>query len=275
LTRDISHRTALIGVGLAAVVTATALVVTVWGALQNLSLRPLDGVEGDLLFEAGRIRAGLPLYTDPLRGAADYGAIPARYYVLYPPLWAGFLSIWPSAWAASVGRETAGIAWWGVLAWLALSAPVPRRIPAALAAAFVGGVYSLAELGGAARPDAVALALAAVSLARTVRRGELDAVAGALFALAAWTKPNVIGMGAGAFAVSAFVAPRSCVRATAGAGAVSLLVVAFLEVVSSGTWVTHLLAGAAQPIHLRLLMHHLEARAQFFVLFLGLAVFFA
>ena len=42
----------------------------------------------------------------------------------------------------------AGIAWWGVLAWLALSAPVPRRIPAALAAAFVGGVYSLAELGG-------------------------------------------------------------------------------------------------------------------------------
>ncbi len=269
------RRATTLGFGLAAAVASVALAVTVWGVGVNLHARPLDGVEGDLLFEASRIRAGFALYTDPSRGVADYGPIPARYYVLYPPLWAGFLSLWPSTWAATIGRLASSASWWGLLGWLAATARRPCRFAAAVAAAFVGGTYALAEFGGSARPDAIALALAGVALTRTLRRGELDVLAGALFALAVWTKPNVVGMGAGAFAACAFLAPRSCLRGAAGAGGVSLLVVAVLQSVSSGTWMTHLLAGTAQPLYLRLLVHHLEARAQFFLPFVGLALFVA
>jgi hypothetical protein len=45
--------------------------------------------------------------------------------------------------------------------------------------------------------------------------------------------------------------------------------------VSSGAWLAHLLAGTAQPLRARLLVHHLAARGQFFLSLLGLGVFFA
>jgi hypothetical protein len=275
LTPSSASRSAPLGLGVTAVGVSTALVATLWGAAVNLHLRPLDGVEGDLLFEASRIRAGLALYTDPLQGAADYGAIPARYYVLYPPLWAGFLSLWPSTWAETIGRLVSCGAWWGLLAWLAVTARGVCRVPAALAAAFVGGVYSLAEFGGSARPDALALALAGVALARSVRRGEVDALSAALFTLAVWTKPNVLGMGVGAMAATAFIAPRRGLRAAAGAAGVSLVLGIVLEGVSSGAWLRHLIAGTGQPLHLRLFVHHVLARGQFFLFFLGVAAFFA
>jgi hypothetical protein len=270
-----SLRTTTLGVVLAAIVASVAVGVTLWGAGLNVQLRPLDGVEGDLLFEASRIRGGLVLYTDPLFGAADYGAVPARYYVLYPPLWATFLSVWPAAAAAIMGRVVSSAAWWGLLAWLGRSARERCRVPAALAAAFVGGVYSLAEFGGAARPDAAALALAGIALARSVRRGEVDALAGGLFALAALTKPSVLGMGGGAIAACAMVAPRGCLRGAASAAGVLVVGAAVLQNISSGVWLAHLLAGTAQPFHFRLLLHHLGSRAQFFLLFLGLAALFA
>jgi len=277
LTISTSHRGAFfrLGLALAALVVFVASAVTLWGAGRNLYLRPLDGVEGDLLFEASRIRGGLALYTDPLQGAADYGPIPARYYVLYPPLWAAFLALWPTAVAAVLGRAASGVAWWGLLAWLAITARARCRVPAVLAAAFVAGVYSLAEFGGSARPDSVALALAGVALTRAVRKGHLDSLSGALFALAAFTKPNVLGMAGGVVAACAFVAPRSLRRAAVGAGAVVLVVVAALESVSSGAWLTHLRAGTAQPLELHLFVHHILARGQFFLSFLACAALFA
>jgi len=264
-----------LGFGIAALVVAAAAIVTLVGAWVNGRLRPLDGVEGDLLFEASRIRAGLRLYVDPGVGALDYGVVPARYYVLYPPLWAGFLSLWPEAWARAAGRVVSSLAWWGLLGGLALSARPACRRPAWLAALFVGGVYSLAEFGGSARPDAAALALAGIALARAARRGQVDAVAGALFALAAWTKPNVVGAGAGAFVACLWVAPRCFPRAAAAALAVSAVVIAALQRASGGTWLAHLVAATGQPLHASLFVHHVEARAQFFAAFLALAAFFA
>jgi hypothetical protein len=260
---------------LAAVVLAVASAATIAGAVANLHLRPLDGVEGDLLFEASRIRAGLALYTDPSVGATDYGVVPARYYVLYPPLWASFLSLWPVAWAASAGRIASSFLWWGSLGWLAASATGSCRQPAWLAALFVGGVYALAEFGGSARPDAAAIAVACAALERSVRRGDVDALAGALFGLAAWTKPNVVGMGAGAVLSCLWIAPRASLRAIAGASGVGLLVAIPLHRISSGTWLEHLLAATGQPLRGRLFVHHIEARAQFFFGFLGLAGVFA
>jgi hypothetical protein len=254
---------------------AAAATVTLVGAILNLRLRPLDGVEGSLLFEASRIRAGLPLYTNPVVGAADYGVVPARYYVLYPPLWAAVLAFWPSTWAGFAGRVISAFAWWGSLGWLAASAKGPCRAPAWLAALFVGGVYAVAEFGGSARPDAVAVALACLALDRSVRRGEVDGLAGALFALAAWTKPNVIGMAAGAVVSCLWIAPRASFRALAGASVVSLLVGVPLHRISAGTWLEHLVAATGQPLHFRLFVHHIGARAQFFFGLLGLAALFA
>jgi len=260
---------------LAAAVLALASAVTLLGAVANVRLRPLDGVEGDLLFEASRIRAGLALYTNPSVGAADYGPIPARYYVLYPPLWASFLSLWPVPWARAAGRIVAGFLWWGSLGWLAVSARGSCRQPAWLAALFVGGVYALAEFGGSARPDAAAIAVACLALERSVRRGEVDALAGALFGVAAWLKPNVVGMGTGAMVACLWVASGAFLRALTGALGVGLLVASALERVSSGTWLEHLVAATVQPLRWRLFLHHIEARAQFFFGFLGLAGLFA
>jgi hypothetical protein len=249
--------------------------VTIFGAASNVVLRPVDGVEGELLFEASRIRSGLGLYTDPVVGALDYGSVPARYFVLYPPLWAGFLSLWPKAAALIVGRLASMFAWWGTLAVLPLSARPRCRLPACLAALFVGGVYSLAEFGGSARPDSVALAIAALAMARAVRKGEADALSGGLFALAFWIKPNVIGMAGGAMLACFVVSPRAALRAALGGVVLTAAVVIALERVSSGTWIHHLLASMGQPLHLHLFAHHLEARAQFFVFFLTVAGFFA
>jgi hypothetical protein len=258
-----------------AAVLAVAATVTLVGAAINLRLRPLDGVEGDLIFEASRIRAGLALYTDPRIGALDYGPIPARYYVLYPPLWAAFLALFSPAWVTLVGRLVSALAYWGLLGALALSARPARRPSALLAALFVAGVYALAEFAGSARPDAVAVVIAGFALARSVRKGRLDAVAGALFALAAWTKPNVLGMGVGAALACLVVAPRAAARCAAGALAVSAVVVAGLERASSGRWLEHVVAGTGQPLRFHLFVHHLEARGQFFLAFLVLAGFWA
>jgi hypothetical protein len=73
---------------------ALALVL-VW-AVADVRARPPMGGEGEALFEAARMRAHLPLYTDPIEGAWEQGAPPARYYVLYPPLWSWALSLLPA-----------------------------------------------------------------------------------------------------------------------------------------------------------------------------------
>ena len=254
---------------------AVALSVTLYGVWVHLRLRPLDGVEGDLLFEASRIRSGLSLYTDPVVGAADYGPVPARYYVLYPPLWALLLSSFPSASAFVVARALSALAWWGLLGYVAATARATCRGPAVIAAGFVGGIYSLAEFGGSARPDAMALLLAGLALVRSVRKGEVDVVAGALFALAAWTKPNVIGLAPGAFLACSVVARRPAIRGAIGAGVVSVGIAATLYVVSDGAWLAHLRAATGQPLHARLLVGHLASRAQFFWTFFGFAGFCA
>ena len=100
------------------IVLAASLVVTLAWAVMTVAARPLDGVEGDVFFEANRIRAGLALYTDPRHGANEYGPPPARYLVLYPPLWSAALSLLPRAAAPIAGRVLASAAWLGVIGFL-------------------------------------------------------------------------------------------------------------------------------------------------------------
>src|SRR6185295_15622009 len=157
--------------------------------------RPLDGVEGDILFEADRIHAGYPLWVDPAVGAHEYGEPSARYLVLYPPLWSALLSFFRSA---VVARFIGFSAWLFVLAWPVVKAPPERRNVAGAVALLAASIWVLMLYGASGRPDSVAVLFAGIALERSARKGDVDWIAGCLFALAAWTKPNVIGAAPGA-----------------------------------------------------------------------------
>jgi hypothetical protein len=248
---------------LAAIVVAAALVASIVYAIGALGVRPLDGVEGEVLFEADRIRAGLALYTDPVAGAHDYGPIPARYFVLYPPLWAAVVSRVPADSAAVVARAAGCLAWFGLLAAIPLAAPRKNRRVAAFAAAFTGGVYTLTLYGASGRPDAIAVALAGSALLLSVRRGHVGALAATLFTLAAWTKPNVLGLAVGAVVAQGVLDPRSAFRAILSALGVSITIASVLEWASHGAWLEHLLCATGQPASLSLWLEQVPSRLQF------------
>jgi len=189
-------------------------------------------VEGEILYEAQRIRASLPLYTDPVVGALDEGAVPARFFVLYPPILPWLLSLVPERGAAIAGRALGTAAWFGTLAAIVGTVPGARRKAAFAAAAFAGGIYTLTLFASTARPDSLAVALAGAGLLRAVDRRRLDAPCGVLFALAAWTKPNVLGLAAGAMVAGAWVNRRGAALAAAGALGAGGLVAGVLEWVS-------------------------------------------
>jgi hypothetical protein len=216
-----------------------------------------NDVEGQLLYEASRLRRGLPLYMDPLAGAFDDGPLPIRKYVLYTPVWPLLTSAVPTAYALVTLRIAAAVAWFvGILAlatWPAASPNPARRTaalrPAALLAALsYGGFFLLARSGFEAKPDTLPALLSACALARTLRHKRLDPFSAALFAVAALTKPNMVGVSSGVFLCDALArrtrsASSAAVAAIlAGAGA---LLFAWL---SHGAWLEHLRASAMMPI---------------------------
>jgi len=248
---------------LAVVVVLVALVMSLGYAVLALGVRPLDGVEGEVLFEGERIRAGLPIYTDPVAGVGDYGPIAARFYVLYPPVWAWLVSWVPPRSAMLVARTVASFAWFGLLVAIVLRAPRERKMAAAVTAAFTAGVYTLTLFAAAARPDALAVAFAGAALIRAVERGHVDMRAGALFALAVWTKPNVMGLAAGAFAVQLLLDRKVAARAIAAGLFVSGGIAAILQHASNGVWLDHLLRATGQPASLTLWGEQVSSRLPF------------
>ncbi len=261
---------------LALAMVSAALVATVVYALASVHSRPWDTVEGEVLFEADRIRRGLPLYVDATRGAFDYGPVPARYYVLYPPLWSWLLSHLPARAASSIARSFDVLAWFGLLAWIAYRAEPSCRRAAVVGAAFAASVYTLTLFGVTGRPDAMALLLTGVALERSARKGRIDMGAATLFALAPWVKPNMLGLAAGAFLVS-LVSPspspsaaahrqrldRRFVPLAAAFGTVGAVGVV-LHLASGGAWLVHLLRSTGQPLSLALWLDQIGSRATFF-----------
>ena len=226
--------------------------------------------EAEVLFEAARIRAHLPLYTDPLKGVFDYGPLPTRYYVLYAPLWPYLLSFVPTSAATIVARSVSTCAWLGALVGLARLRVPERRTAAAMAAAYGAGVFVIANFASSGRPDSIAVALAGVALGRSIKRGAVDVVAAALFALAAWFKPNVIGLGVGAVLASSLVTPvldagKRALGVAAGALAVSVPLVWLLHAVSGGVWLEHLERSVGQSMMLHHWWNQLWRRALFLV----------
>jgi hypothetical protein len=269
------------GLLVAGAVVLVSLAASLAFGVATLSTRPLEYVEGSVLFEATRIRLGQTLYTDPLVGVFDYGPVPVRYYVLYPPLWAFLLSLSPVGVAPAVGRVLSLVAWYGLLAFLGWGAYRRQRPLGVLAAAFVGGVYTLTLYGASARPDALAVALATLGLERRVRaKGTASVAMGGLFALAAWLKPNVLGLGVGALG-SCLKARRGSTHGAREAGLggallglalVSLAIVLVLERVSHGAFWLHLTRATWQPLSLELWVEQISSRPQFFALLIVFAL---
>lgn len=270
----------LLGIA-ATIVAGASLVATLAWVLATMFVRPLDGVEGDVLFEADRLRDQLVLYIDPAIGAHDYGPVPARYLVLYPPVWSAILSIVPKGASAPFARIAALASWCGLLGRIVARAPRERRRAVALGAGFVAGVWVLALFATAGRPDAFAVLLAGLALERSARgssaggEARIDVVAGALFALAAWVKPNVVGVAPGALAAAilaggASSAPRRVGPGILGAIGASAIVAGVLTIASGRAWIDHLLLSTGQPPSLSLWIDQAATRLPFFaVLFVS------
>jgi hypothetical protein len=232
-------------------------------ALGLLRVRPLIPGEAEILFEASRIRQGFALYVDPLVGEFDYGPVPTRCYVLYPPLWSWVLAHVPATFAATIARVTCTLAWFGSLAWVASRARPECRRAAWLAAGAVAGVFVLALFATSGRPDALATAVAGVALSRAAARGRVGATEGAVLALAAWMKPNVIGIAAGLGVYALARGPVFAGAFVAGAACVSLPLAAVLQRASGGAWVHHLVGSVVQPLSLAIWWTHVSTRAMF------------
>jgi hypothetical protein len=247
---------------LALLLLAVGLAMVLAFAFLTLRSRPLDGSEGHILYDAMRLRAGRPLYVDPHVGILDDGPPPARHYVIYTPLLAFLVALFPEGPAPWITRLLSIAAWYGLLGGLAFTRTrIADRWLSWGAAAFVGAVYVLTLYGASGRPDALALLVAGTAFARSVRRGEPTPLEGALFALAAWVKPNVLALGAGTLAID--LLRRRKVGPIAAALGVSVVLFALLMAVSHGAFLQHLIEPLKAPMTLSLAIEQATSRLQF------------
>jgi hypothetical protein len=225
--------------------------------------------EAEVVFEASRLRDGLPLFVDPLAGAREHGEPPSRFYVTYPPLWAAVLSLAPASAALVVSRVLGTLAWLGALFGMAWTARRGSRVTTAACAAFVFGSWVLANFATTGRPDAIACALAAAGLVRAMRVGRIDGVALVLLVLVPWVKPTLLGLPAGALVADALA--RRDARTIGHAAATTLGIAAALHFASGGALFAHVALSNAQPFTLQAWLEHVPSRLPFFLPLFALA----
>jgi hypothetical protein len=250
-----------IGSGIVLAVSVVSVLVFVFGTIASRA--PYWG-EAEVLFEASRIRSGYPLFIDPIvGGATEYGEPPSRFFVTYPPILSLVFAAIPSAAAMIVGRILASLAWFGSLAWIVRSSSKEERPNAIAAAAFIAGIWVIANFAATARPDSFACACAAIGLNRAVMKKQIDLPSLCLLILAAWLKPTLLGLPAGAIIANKNL--RTALFAVTIA-AVSFLLFHFL---TGGKLVSHVIASNAQPfsfaIWLDRITHHLPFFGPLFV----------
>lgn len=241
---------------------AAALVATLYFVAVTLPARIPYWGEAEVLFEASRLRDHLPLYVDPLLGARDYGEPPSRFYVTYPPLWTWVVSRGPAG--PTFARVACTLAWFGALAALAWTGRRGCRREAFVAAAFVAGIWVLANFATIGRPDAIACAIAAYALSRTMRLERLDFVCVAALVLVPWVKPTLLGLPAGAL-IAASLVDREGGRRMLGAAVLLVASSALVaHVASGGALVAHVVRSNAQPFSLSVWSAQITGRLPFF-----------
>jgi hypothetical protein len=248
---------------------ATALACGLYFVLATIITRLPYWGEAEPLFEASRIRAGQPLFVDPLLGASGLGEPPSRWFVTYPPVWSFVLSLAPKGAALVLGRVACTLAWLGALGGLAATSRRENRVNAIACAAFVAGMWIILNFATTARPDSIACALAAFALARAMKKGKIDFVSGALFVLVPWVKPTLLGLPVGAFVGDA-LARRAKIPIPVAIAAT--IVISFASnAASGGVLFEHVSASNAQPISLATWLEHVPARLPFFLPLFALA----
>lgn len=264
-------RAARLAFAVSAAAMGLALLAVAVFTLGTIGVRLPYWGEAEVVFEAARLRSHFALFVDPLVGAAEYGEPPSRYWVTYPPILSYAMSTVPKGYALLGGRVLACGAWFGALAWLAGTASAACRRNAIAAAAYVAGLWVLANFATVGRPDAVACALAAVGLGRAVRDGRLDGLSIVLLVLASATKPTLLGLPAGAIATEAIVRRRA--SGIALAILASGLVIAALWRVSGGAVFDHVVRSNAQPLTIAVWLDRVPGRIAFFGPLFVLAAF--
>ncbi len=266
-------RTAQFAVGIAlAALASLACACVAWGLVSALA-RPLDYPEGCILFNAQRIRDGLPLYVDAAVGAHEYGEPPARYFVAYTPIAATWLAALPSTHALAIARVADLSAWVFSLSRIVHASRAGCRLLTTCAALFVASTFVLTLWASSAKPDTVALLLASLALARALDRGYADRGSGILFALGALVKPSVIGMAFGALgATLIFGRGANRWRGVVAAGAVVAGGLAGFEIVSGGVALSHMRAALGLAFDGGLLLHSAASRAPLVAGLVALAV---
>jgi hypothetical protein len=114
------------------------------------------------------------------------------------------------------------------------------------------------------RPDGAAILFSGVALTRAVRQDRVGFVDAALFAVAAFIKPNVLGISSGALVAEVVRRRARAWPAVAGGAAASLVFLVALQWASGGRWIAHLVAGNQAPLNLSLWLEQSASALQFF-----------
>ena len=99
-----------------------------------------------------------------------------------------------------------------------------------------------------------------------MRRGQVGALEGALFALAPFFKPNFFAAGIGAIAADLLHRRARAWPAVVGASSCLALCAAGLQLLSGGAWVEHLVDSTRMPLSASLWLDQMASRAPFFAL---------
>lgn len=237
---------------LAFVSLGVTLATTLWFVGRTMGRIPYWG-EAEVIYEAARIRAHQPLFIDAIAGTADRP--PSHYYVTYPPLFSLVLALVPEGAALVVSRVICGVAWFGTLGAIAWKS---KRMETAFAAAFIGGIWVIANFAMLGRPDSIAAAVAAIALMRATKRDRLDVLTVALFVLVPWIKPTFLGLPIGALLAHR---DRRGLAIAAGFALVSALAAYFL---TDGAIFVHVVRSNAQPFTVSSWLDQVPGRLPFF-----------
>lgn len=214
---------------------------------------PQNPVAAEIGFEALRVARKLPLYVDPWRGAWEDGAPPARYYVLYTPMFPwiiGKLSAPTLEGVRLVGRLVAVSGWLVVHVAPVTFAPKERRRVTAIAAMLSAGIYFVSRHAASMSPDTLATALVCLGVLRAVQKDRVDPIAAVLLVSAPFIKPSCIGGIAGAVVVHlALRRPGWIKAAVAGVAAFVALALAS-HFASDGAWLANISRSTGQPLTL-------------------------
>ncbi len=216
---------------------------------------PDDPVAAEISFEALRVAHGWPLYVAPEIGAWEMGAPPARYFVLYTPVFSWLIGkltalfFVPSlAKVHLVGRALAFLSWVVIQVVPVITSPLSARRNTTFATVLAVSLFFLSRNSYSMSPDTFASMFVCLGVVRAVRVGHVDSFAAALVAMGPFVKPSCLGAAVGVAIVLLLRRHPGWWRAVLSGLGVVLVLAAFSHIVSRGLWITHIISSTGQPL---------------------------